>query len=315
MSHLSRNFNKNELKKILQESSQKIELKELSSEIEGKIILNVEGVNFHTLILGSDTKRFFVFLSANGISNKPYPLFHRVLWAKYFKGVCIYIDDPTRSDLSFAPCYFYGNQERDVGYLIKKIIEKYANLNNILKKNIHLISSSNGGSAAIRIASMMGAVNCIALNPQLDVKLFSQSKKLDIDKGLGIAFTNPSEMRRLDFINCLRNSENTKFFLYFNTKCWFDKQQAQCLEQAFAVKLVSRLQKIKKNIWILPVAVNFCSNQHQAQPDEFFCIFISKLLESASFTKENIALTNLFIGEMRKYYALMDELNALKYKE
>ena len=77
MSHLSRNFNKNELKKILQESSQKIELKELSSEIEGKIILNVEGVNFHTLILGSDTKRLFVFLSANGISNKPYPLFHR----------------------------------------------------------------------------------------------------------------------------------------------------------------------------------------------------------------------------------------------
>lgn len=306
-------ISKEELKKLLSTEPVQLELTKLSTFHKGRISVKVKQFTFELALLKSLTKRLYVFLSAVGTSNAPYPLFHRVTWAKNFDGICLYIDDPTRLLTNkFAPTFYFGTRDNDAAKELLEIIKRVQKLYSIENENVCFISSSNGGFASIYISNLLPKCKCIALNPQIAIPYFSKNRNLSIDKELSISFDDRNIFGRIYLFHIIR-STSTKFFLFFNLACNFDKEQYMlfCIKNNILARKDPGIHIISRNITILLVNIPYLNNPHQVQLEENTCRYIDRLLDSNKF-KENDPVFDFIINITKKIFELDAQLRQIK---
>ena len=306
-------ISKEELKKLLSTEPVQLELTKLSTFHKGRISVKVKQFTFELALLKSLTKRLYVFLSAVGTSNAPYPLFHRVTWAKNFDGICLYIDDPTRLLTNkFAPTFYFGTRDNDAAKELLEIIKRVQKLYSIENENVSFISSSNGGFASIYISNLLPKCKCIALNPQIAIPYFSKNRNLSIDKELSISFDDRNIFGRIYLFHIIR-STSTKFFLFFNLASNFDKEQYMlfCIKNNILARKDPGIHIISRNITILLVNIPYLNNPHQVQLEENTCRYIDRLLDSNKF-KENDPVFDFIINITKKIFELDAQLRQIK---
>lgn len=129
-------------------------------------------IKLESLWFPSNIKKLYVFFSAWGNPKDPYPKFNRGSWARYFPGNMLYIDDPTRGEIGFSPAFYYGLYGIDLYKCLAEYILHISDQLGIERENITIISSSNGGYAAIKISEIIKKSVCLAYCPILSIPLF-----------------------------------------------------------------------------------------------------------------------------------------------
>lgn len=261
-----------------------------------------------------DYKKIFVFLTAVGTLRNNYPIFHRISWHDKFKGIKLYFDDPTRAEINFAPCFYFGNKKNNYLSLIKEIIQKIQVKYGVSNSDITFISSSNGGFAGIYLADQFLGSSCISFCPQLDVELFvgeSNFKKFKEMTGIGAGDIDSEISQRLNLYRVAtkpRTSSvchSSKYIIYSNIACLSDKNQIDYLCKSINFKYEMGLNKVNDNFYLIIVSMHNI-DPHTVQPDVDFCSYLSKYFWSDSDDRK---------AEFVKYFInMMSSYNQNKFK-
>lgn len=252
-----------------------------------------------------DDKRIFVFLSAVGTQRDCYPIFHRVSWHDKFKGIKLYFDDPTRFEINFAPCFYFGNKNNNYLSLMKEIIDKLQTKYGISNSDITFISSSNGGFGIIYLAEQFPGSSCISLCPQLDVKLYlgeSSFEKFKEMTGIGKGDIDKGTYERLnlyrigDSTTTTSDNNRSKYIIYSNVACLSDKAQIESFCQSINYKYKLGLNKVNDNLYLLIVSMHNI-DPHAVQPNVSFCAYLSQFFWSDS-EERRITFVQYFINMM-----------------
>lgn len=188
-------------------------------------------------------RKLYIFPTCLGNKLFTYPHFTRVSWFNYLDGYCLAVDDPFR-DPSVDPeggrgaTYFFGSKDVYCLSLLAPMILELAKKLSVSPNNIVIVGSSNGGFAAIRLASLIGN-DClaIALNPILSI--------VDREKiGSGVGFAHRFKIslddicfcKRLSVLDDLLNSKNFKFVVFSNPRSSFDIRVTKSLFDLIGVK-------------------------------------------------------------------------------
>ena len=216
----------------------------------------------HSYFRRRDSHELIIFLSAVGLKGKPYPIFHRVSWENHFDGNILCFDDPTRNEIDFAPCFYFGDAQHNLLEQINAIVCKIAQNLNIKNKDIFIISSSNGGFAAMYLANKILDSTCIALCPQFDVDLFFDGNKLFYSK---LNINRDDYLHRLNLFDVIDN-DRSKFIIYSNIMCPSDKIQIDSFCSSHGISYKIGLNIIKSNFFLIISKIN-AVHPHTAQKD------------------------------------------------
>lgn len=297
-------------KNVLTQDPEYIDINDIDQKTEGRLQIAIGNTKFESILIPSKTKKLYVFLSSNGSKDK-YPIFHRISWCDKFDGMCIYLDDPTRVDKKMETVAFYfGSKEVNYADYICEIVTKIANMNNIVHKNIVFISSSNGGFAALYCCNKILGSKCIALNPQLDIALYFGNNDA-FERVLDVKFSDSKYDKRFNVLDILNNKES-KFFIFSNLKSGLDRPQMDMIFKKTNKILQIGCTQITDNIMILLVDID-ANNPHLVQPDEYFVPIIEKIMDK-QIAKEQETICNAFIGEMKRFHSVNQQLELLKAK-
>ena len=275
-----------DIKAILAKDAQIIDFSDLSKSNDGKLKImhanEFKSVCIDSLILKTGTEKIFVFLSAIGITRKEV-LFHRVWWSNVFNGICIFIDDPRRHELEWSPTYYFGSKDDDYTVRIKELIQKLKDIYGIENKNICIISSSNGGFAAIRLSLLLEGSTCLALCPILSIETRKEIIN-EFQKRLKIDIHDSSILERVDLIKsgALTQRLRSRIYIYSNISSEVDRIQMNCLGDALNHKIVetqNHLTFFGKNLIIHTVKLEG-RNPHTMQPNMHVCKIIYDMIEA-----------------------------------
>lgn len=262
----------------------------------------IDGRVIHSYIRKSSIRKLTVFLSAVGInSGKPYPIFNRVSWENEFDGSILCFDDPTRKEIDFAPCFYFGDANHNCLDQIQRIVQNIASILNVSNSDIYIISSSNGGFAAMYLADKIDYSTCVALCPQFDVELFLRDRALFFYKKLNI--TREDYFSRLNLFHIINNNKS-KFIIYSNIRSDSDREQIEKFCSFSNISYSIGLNMIKENFCLIISRIN-ALDPHAVQPNKFFCNFIID-----SIFKNN-ELVHEFI---RVYFQLMEDYYDLELR-
>ena len=234
----------------------------------------------------NNSNELYIFLSAIGFNpGKPYPLFQRISWESIFSGNILCIDDPTRFEIDFAPCFYFGSANNNCLDQIQNIIKNISRIYNIENSKIYFISSSNGGFASLYLANKFPRSICIALNPQLDVDLYLEKQAKIFYNKLNINSNEYKERLNLYYLI------DTKAFIviFSNIKCKKDKIQIDNFCKANSINYNIGLNRIKDNIFLIVTNIN-AIDPHLVQPNALFCNFIKNYIFNS-----NINILNEYI--------------------
>ena len=288
---------------ILTKQKKCISIDDINKDTSGLLQIKVENTNFEGCLIPSQEKKLYVFLAGYNCGDN-YPEFKRISWCDKFVGYKLFMDDPTRVEKHFSPSYFFGDKDKNYLEYVQQIILKIVSVNKIPKKNIVFIASSNCGFASLYLADRMPRTKCIALNPQIDLRLLcgkSFGRAMDIDV---------NDIKYFDRLNVSRILENrkSKFFIFFNMLSDMDKVQAELIFKQKPVPL--GLTKLSRHCQVLCGTVD-AVDRHMVQPDEYFCSVI-ELLMDMPITKISRQIYTSFIGEMKRYFWRGKEIEQLK---
>lgn len=245
-------------------------------------------------------KKIYVVLSAVGYQRDRYPIFFRVSWHPYFDGIILFMDDPTRDELKMSPSFYFGSKENNCLDCIKTIVTNIQENYNIQNKDITFISSSNGGFASLYLANEFEYSRCIALCPQLDVKLFLGIKGFENFKSKVGILNSDDEKAEKNRLNVYRiaNNSRTKFFIYSNIAAVSDRNQIErfCNEIGFEYHL--GLNQISDNFFLLITQFDNV-DPHIVQPDENFVTYIDNFFWEDSLERKNIQV-NSYMNLLKK---------------
>lgn len=105
-------------------------------------------------------------------------IFERVSWHKWFDGICINIDDPTRKwhspDITVG--WYFGDSKVHALDNILDIVKKIINYYKIDPGNVNFIGSSSGGFSALWLATRLEYSSAYAGSPQFFVANWPSSK-------------------------------------------------------------------------------------------------------------------------------------------
>lgn len=253
-----------------------------------------------SFFIRNDNNKLFVFLSAIGVNNNTYPIFNRVSWHDKFRGIKIFFDDPTRLELNFSPSYYFGNFDNNYLNYIEDIIEKMKESLNIANEDITFISSSNGGFGCIYLANDFVGSKCIALCPQLDVKLYlGEARFTEFKKRTRIIDDESKHeiYNRLNLYRIINNSE-TKFIIYSNVACDSDRLQTDSFCNHINYDYNIGINKIKDNFYLIVASMDNV-DPHKVQPDENFCGYLSNYFWQNS-EEQRLDIVNYFMNSMYK---------------
>ncbi len=299
---LKRPKDKKEFDEILKVPTVDINLDGFSKEHAPLVNIDVDGVVFKTLLFPSDVKNLYVLLSAQGDMQNlgRYPIFQRVYWGRYFDGVVLYLDDPTRIKNDFSPCWYLGTPDDNYHEKISKLIQKVAQTYGIENENIFIIGSSNTGFPSCTCASIIDGAKAIALNPQVDICTYVKHNRLTDIFEQRMEFSLDDS--RLNIIPILKNLNNSKVLLSFNRSSDIDEIQYQCLKVDMGIKEdACGLRQINDNVFLITYYAD-ATVPHQAQPTESMNLFIIELLKKGYVSKADIIKCDAYIDDMKKYY-------------
>ena len=217
-------------------------LKDLQENIDsGRFHLDLEGNLFECFFHHNKDKKpryLYVFYSGARIPpekssheqdkslhryNRTDPLFRR--WGYYslidsLDGMILLIDDPMilqYDDLLLG--WYYGDKEKSLCALSLEIVKSVERHFNISRENIIFFGSSGGGYASIYAASLLDGTLAIALNPQVYIQSFQQTKAFE--RITGFDLHAPDSLHRNDPAYMIRNS-SSKFCVIYNQQSTFD---------------------------------------------------------------------------------------------
>lgn len=293
--------NKNELKLLFDQSEREIEIGDYRNSLEGRINFKIHEVVFKTILFSSNCKRLVVFFSAQGNNQNidSYPIFQRLYWARYFDGVVLYLDDPTRTVSNFSPCWYLGTPKENYLDYIYSIISKISSSFDICNNDIYLIGSSNSGFPACYIANKLSGSNAICLNPQINIPIYLKQNRLVSLFVTKMGFDMDDS--RLDMISSLMIESASNIILSFNRNSDIDESQLQyLLKKNNKTILNDGLYKIG-GVWILAYSADALI-PHRAQPQEDFVIYLTKIISHIS--SADCIEVMAFVEKMKQYYQI-----------
>ena len=245
--------------------------------------------------------KIYVVLSAVGYQRDRYPIFFRVSWHPFFEGITLFMDDPTRDELKMSPSFYFGTKENNCLEYIKKIVGNIQNTYKIQNKDITFISSSNGGFASLYLANEFEYSRCIALCPQLDIKLFLGLNGFENFKSkVGILNSADEEIEknRLNVYRIAKNSY-TKFFIYSNIAAVSDRNQIENFCNDIGFKYHLGLNQVSDNFYLLITQFDNI-DPHVVQPDENFVTYVDNFFWDDSPERKKIQI-NSYMNLLKKF--------------
>lgn len=269
-------FNKDRIKSELSKKPKSCFLNELTTNDNGRLTLKInDNISFETYLLNENReKKLYVFLSAVGIYKNSDTVFHRVMWASKFNGLCLYIDDPLRVKKKFAPMFYWGTLNEDYTSYLIDIVNRIIKLYSVRDEDVNFISSSNGGFASIRVANSFPESKCYVFCPQISIPLYfegRQNASLYFDN----AFEKKEALNRLE-VKWILNSPNAHFFIFSNIFCESDKKQMQYLLESADKNVETGVVKLNNKCIIFLENIK-AKNPHLVQPDLYFSVFFNNL--------------------------------------
>ena len=177
-------------------------------------------------------------------------------------------------------------------------------MHGISNENVVFIASSNCGFASLYLADRILGSKCIALNPQIDLRLHVGTH---FGKVMGIDVNDPTYFDRLNVARILENKVS-KFFICFNLRSDMDIPQARLLFKLNTNFL--GLYQLGYNVKVLCFDID-ATTPHMVQPDEYFCRAIETIMDSP-ITQQSTELCEDFVESMRRYYFQNKTLNLKK---
>lgn len=280
-----------EVKRLLNDKAQTIKFEDLDSSHAGKLDIEHKShdktITINSFIHKTGTDKIFIFLSAVGIYREDV-VFHRVYWANIFKGICVYIDDPCRHEIKWSPTYFFGTKRDDYTKRIFDLIKRIQNLYSIKNEHVCIISSSNGGFAAIRLSSLLPSSTCLALCPVLSIPTRKELVNSFQNK-LSIDIRDPDVSNRIDLItsNVIKNSQSN-IYIYSNVASSIDNLQMKCLYHSFGHDYnpsSNRIDIFNEGKLIVHMVTISGESPHTIQPGMHVCKVIYDLIDDNAPTK------------------------------
>lgn len=135
--------------------------------------VNVDGIEVASLFHKGQISQLYVILSGGINKETSVPHFERWTYYSILDGSVLIIDDPMLKiyqSQKLCVGWYYGERN---SYLdsIEKIIMKIAAILSIKNENIVFYGSSAGGYAALYMVSKFEQSKCIAINPQINLKI------------------------------------------------------------------------------------------------------------------------------------------------
>ena len=279
---------------VLKRPARDISLDELDATCAGRLRIAVGTTWFESCLIPSNTKKLYVFLSAVGRKDTPYPIFHRMSWADKLDGVCLYLDDPTRNERDFGGGKFYfGYKEHNYCEYITEIVRRIQANHGIKMADTIFISSSNGGLSALYLANVLQGSKCIALNPRIDITARAEL--------FGLTAWELNEVYdRMCVTNILKNTKS-QFFIYFNLMEELDVWSYNRLIHAAHKGTEMGLYNLTNNIRMLTAHID-APDPHMVQPDWDFVLYIESIMNK-KITPEIKNNCNVFLNNLsRKYH-------------
>ena len=238
-------------KKLASDTPQKIEFKNFTGNINGRVDINYLNTNIECLFTESTTKRLFIFFSAAG-RKKSDTLFQRLTWCNELNGMCLYIEDPMYKKYSGLECgWFYGTTDEPYLIYINEIIKKIINFHNINNQDVYLVGSSCGGYAALYCANLIEGSIAYAYNPQItpenwiDATNFKKSTNIDL---------SGSDLFNRKSLKYIKDNTSSKFFIFYNSASVHDQKQFEPflndlgLSKSDSFEKFNNIYFMKKNI-------------------------------------------------------------------
>ncbi len=244
--------------------------------------------------------KLYIFLSAVGVKSRRYPLFHRISWHEFYDGMCLYFDDPVRSQYDFAPCFYFGDSSNNLLLLLKKIIYSVIRNYNIANNDVTFVSSSNGGFAAIYLCNEIQGSRSLTFNPQLDIPSFFPKDKFnrfkEITKISEASINQPEMIQRLNLYRIVDNT-TSKFFIYSNYASDCDRIQIEKFFSFLKKEWQFGLNILNDNLYVYISNIDDIDDPHRIQPDMYFSKYLADVFFADSNKEQMVRFFNNILME------------------
>ena len=293
-----------DIKRALETPTSSVEFENLNIQSKFRLKVSVEDTSFETFLLPKKESKLYVFLSAVGKWDAPYPYFERNRWAADMPGMCLFVDDPTRVETQINIPYYFGKKTVDYKDKLLKLVKKLAAIHSIDSSDITFIGHSNGGFAAIYMSNKLPSSSCIAFAPQFSIKKYLDNAKGDYITFLNKFMISPDEeshfVDRLD-LNFVTDGETdlkSKIFIYSNIASPCDVQQLKLVKEFHSSnKLKEGLYRFRGvTFWLVNIP---CSRPHHCWPDQHISLFCEEVTMSDD-VKTNSWLLHIIMEQMIK---------------
>ena len=218
-------------KKFFDEVSCCIDLDELSVGDCGRLTIKVHDVKFETCFISRNSDRLLVFLCGPGRRDFDKPCFWRSSYSAYFEDSCLYIDDPCNIVHKFSPTFFWGTNNLSYMDCVVEIVDRFKTVFNISNKNIIFIGNSNVGLVAMYCASKFSGCKCMALSPQVNIRIYLKDKNLyeNFQNMFDHNFRDKWREEYIDVTDGILADRESQYFITSNLACSFDASQIEYL--------------------------------------------------------------------------------------
>lgn len=191
-------------------------------EKQTKLTIHSEHFSFETFFTPrKESNVLLIFMSNGGRTPSKNQddiktLFHRWSWYNFCEHNVLCVEDPMyKLHPNLSTAWFYGDKNNSCLMELSKIIKRICGLLNIKNNNICFIGSSAGGYCAIYLADILKNSSCFAMNPQIILKNWKVSSKLE--KSLSIDLSKKDKFHRNNLLHITTNTK-TRFFISCNIK-------------------------------------------------------------------------------------------------
>lgn len=282
----------------------------------GRFVLKYADINWECLYLDGVKDRLVVIL--NGAYDRPdwQARFNRWTFQDIFKSCFISIEDPMYAYFHIPTGWYYGDRNHDYCRYVADIIEGIR-----LKLGIEKVlfySSSAGGTASIRVASILHYGDVMAFCPQLDILCYREKSIKAIESIIGVSVNEDYLKRNEHIMSGMKAAENSavNYVLFENLSSDIDEEYAMLMSDAFGKKMRLGVNYLSDNVLMWTYHANDgLMNAHTAQD---YRALVPSLLDICSeyFNDNRISQRDVQNLNMLWYdrFCNMTRINMLSHK-
>lgn len=253
-----------------------------------------------------------LYVILNGALSGNKPEFKRWSYYNFLPGSMLNIADPMYyqfKDLKLG--WYYGDEKHNLREYLSKVIIKAARMLGLSNKDIVIIGSSGGGSAAIQTGSFIPGSTVIAINAQIKLSLYYYHEKF---RGItGIDLSGEDYFGRNDTLYCLQNENQspTQYILIDNIKSQVDCDQINYMLTELPIKLkygISQWDNL--TVWLYDAVLSDQRGAHGAQEYHqilFVIIFLAECVAKRVSLADYEHLFLLFSEFWNDHFELIDQ--------